>query len=220
MNKTRNYLIEFQAENKLVADGIVGFNTMRALTAILGLKSRRHLAFLLGQVKVESANYSAFRENLFYSRPETLCNTFPRYFKTREQAVPYIKNPEKLANYVYANRMGNGDVKSGDGFRYRGLGGIQLTGKYNIEGYLKYKGLSLDTNLNNLDNATHFFQTSLYYFQLNNIFNLIDSNNQLSDTVITQLVSRQVNLGTYKSHTEALHEELRINSTLKLLSLT
>ena len=85
----------------------------------------------LAQVAHESGNFSAVSENLNY-RAETLSKVFPKYFRDRDPN-DYAKQPEKIANLVYGSRMGNGDEDSGDGYRYRGRGLIQLTGKNNYD---------------------------------------------------------------------------------------
>lgn len=82
----------------------------------------------LGQVLHESAGLTRFTENLNYS-PERLCQVWPERFPTLADARPYANNPEALANRVYGGRMGN--TEPGDGWRYRGRGPIQLTGKSN-----------------------------------------------------------------------------------------
>lgn len=81
----------------------------------------------LGQVLHESAGLTRFTEGLSYSA-ERLCVIWPSRFPTLASAKPYAHNPEKLANKVYGSRMGNGNEASGDGFRFRGRGPIQLTG--------------------------------------------------------------------------------------------
>ena len=87
---------------------------------------RKQAAFL-GQCGHECGNFKIFEENLNY-RAETLCKLWPKRFPTLEFAKQYEKNPRKIANSVYASRMGNRDEASGDGFRFRGRGAIQLTG--------------------------------------------------------------------------------------------
>jgi putative chitinase len=86
------------------------------------------IAAFLAQVGHESGDLARTEENLNY-RKETLVRVWPSRFKTLEQAAAYEHQPEKLANHVYAGRMGNGHEASGDGFRYRGRGLIQLTGR-------------------------------------------------------------------------------------------
>lgn len=95
------------------------------------------VAAYLSQVLVESAYLTASVENLNYSA-DGLLKTFPKYFKSRAEAEAYARKPEKIANKVYANRYGNGNEASGDGWRYRGRGLIQLTFRSNYEELSKY----------------------------------------------------------------------------------
>lgn len=88
------------------------------------------LSHFLSQIGHESGNFRATIENLNYGA-KGLRTTFGRYFPTDELAKQYERKPEKIANRVYANRMGNGPESSGDGWKYRGRGYIQLTGKTN-----------------------------------------------------------------------------------------
>lgn len=92
------------------------------------------LAHFLAQCKHESGNFKFVRENLNYSA-KGLQTTFKKYFPTKELALEYERQPEKIASRVYANRMGNGDEESGDGWTYRGRGFIQLTGKDNYAAF-------------------------------------------------------------------------------------
>ncbi len=89
----------------------------------------RQAAFI-GQCAHESMNFTRLEENLNYSA-EGLMKTWPSRFPTLEAAQPYHRNPEKIANKVYAGRMGNGPEETGDGWLYHGRGLIQLTGKDN-----------------------------------------------------------------------------------------
>ncbi|MBI5660159.1 MAG: glycoside hydrolase family 19 protein [Nitrosomonadales bacterium] len=89
------------------------------------------IAAFLAQLAHESTETTRLTEGLSYSRAERLCKVWPKRFPAPASAVPYIKNPQKLANYVYAGRGGNGDRLSGDGWRYRGRGLFQLTFKDN-----------------------------------------------------------------------------------------
>lgn len=85
------------------------------------------MAAFLAQVAVESAETSSLVENLNYTTASRLCAVWPKRFPTQESAQPYVRNPQALANLVYANRGGNGDTVSGDGYHYRGRGLFQLT---------------------------------------------------------------------------------------------
>lgn len=94
------------------------------------INTRQRQSAFLAQVAHESAMFTRRTENLNYSA-ERLLAVFPRYFPTAELAARFGRKPELIANRVYANRMGNGGEASGDGYRYRGRGFIQLTGKSN-----------------------------------------------------------------------------------------
>lgn len=85
------------------------------------------MAAFLAQLAHESAETARLTEGLFYSKAERLCKVWQKRFPTPASAEPYVKNPQKLANFVYAGRGGNGDEASGDGWRYRGRGLFQLT---------------------------------------------------------------------------------------------
>jgi putative chitinase len=94
------------------------------------IDSRKQQAEFLANIGHETGNLSVFEENLNYSA-ERLMVVWPKRFPTIAATIGYARNPVALANKVYANRMGNGDEKSGDGWRYRGAGALQLTGKDN-----------------------------------------------------------------------------------------
>ena len=95
--------------------------------AKFNINSVRQQAAFLGQCGHECGNFKVFEENLNY-RAETLMKLWPKRFPTLEFAKQYEKNSRKIANSVYASRMGNRDEASGDGYRFRGRGAIQLTG--------------------------------------------------------------------------------------------
>jgi putative chitinase len=89
--------------------------------------SDEQLAHILGQCHHESGGFTADVENLNYGA-KGLMGIFKKYFPTEALAKAYERQPEKIANRVYASRMGNGDEKSGEGWKYRGRGALQLTG--------------------------------------------------------------------------------------------
>lgn len=98
------------------------------------INTPKRVAAFLAQCGHESAGFSVLKENLNYSA-DGLNKIFKKYFPTLESAQPYARNPEKIANKVYGGRMGNGPESSGDGWRYRGRGPIQLTGKDNYRAF-------------------------------------------------------------------------------------
>ena len=95
-----------------------------------GIDTPQRIACFLAQCGHESGGWRVFEENLNYSA-QGLMGIFGKYFPTMELAQEYQRQPEKIANRIYANRMGNGPEESGDGYKYRGRGPIQLTGKAN-----------------------------------------------------------------------------------------
>ena len=130
------------------------------------------LTHFLAQVAHESGNFKHLRENLNYSA-EGLIKVFPKYF-SKETALWYARKPEAIANLVYGSRMGNGDKNSGDGWRFRGRGYIQLTGKTNYKAFSNYIG---DANIMiNPDLiATKYPLTSAaWFFEKNKLWAICD----------------------------------------------
>ncbi|CAC9972899.1 glycoside hydrolase family 19 protein [Flavobacterium panici] len=128
-------------------------------------------------------------ENLNYSA-ERLLKIFPKYFKDLEMAKQYQRQPEKIANLVYADRMGNGDVESGDGWRYRGRGFIQLTGRNNYEAFSKHlKDEKILTEPETLLSEINALVSALWYWQTNKINAVIDDDNNLSIKRVTKKIN-------------------------------
>ncbi len=100
---------------------------MNAAFAEFGITEKQDIAAMLGHCAIETGGFTTFVENMNYSSTDRLLKIFPRKFKTAAQALPYIHQPEKLANLVYAGMYGNGDEASGDGWRFRGGGMAQTT---------------------------------------------------------------------------------------------
>lgn len=107
------------------------------------ISNHKRVSLFITQTYFESDFYHTFKENLYYTNPDRLVHIFPSHISSKT-AGDYIRDPEALANCVYANRMGNGDEDSGDGFRFCGRGAIQLTGKNNYESFAKDMSMSLD----------------------------------------------------------------------------
>jgi len=130
-------------------------------------------------------------ENLNYSA-ERLLKIFPKYFKDLETAKRYDRQPEKIGNLVYSNRMNNGDVASGDGWKYRGRSFIQITGKVNYEALAKHlnnENILTDPDL--LLSEVNAMVSALWYWQTNKINSVIDADTDLS----IQRVTRKINGG-------------------------
>ena len=107
------------------------------------INTPQRIAMFLAQCGHESGGFRVIKENLNYSAAG-LRKTFAKYFPNDAIANEYAKKPEKIANRVYANRMGNGDEASGDGYRYCGRGLIQLTGKQNYQAFAKDMEMDFD----------------------------------------------------------------------------
>ena len=152
------------------------------------INSPLRLAHFLSQCSHESGGFTATKENLNYSA-ERLLLIFPKYFKTLAEATPYHRNPAKIANKVYANRMGNGDEKSGDGFKFSGKGAIQLTGKDNYTAFDKFVPEDILTNPDLV--ATKYVMLSAAWFWNVNKLNAI------ADTGISAVspLTRKINGG-------------------------
>ena len=149
------------------------------------------LSHFLAQCGHESANFRAVKENLNYSA-EGLNKTFKKYFSTLESAKDYARQPERIASKVYANRMGNGNEASKDGFKYLGRGFIQLTGKAN---YLEFdKSVPEDIMANPELVATKYPLASAAWFWNKNGLNEI-ADKGATDAIVKSITKR-VNGGT------------------------
>jgi putative chitinase len=132
---------------------------------------RRQAAFI-ATCGHESQQLNRVSENLNYSA-QGLLRTFPRYF-TSSQAAVYARNPERIANRVYANRMGNGDESSGDGWRYRGAGLIQVTGHDNQQAVADHFGIPRQDIGDWLRTPEGAARSAAYYWQSNGLNELAD----------------------------------------------
>lgn len=159
--------------------------------AKFGITTNLRLAHFLAQCALESMNFTAVVENLNYSA-QRLLQVFPKYFKNVDPNA-YARNPQKIGSRVYANRMGNGDEASGDGFKYRGRGYIQLTGKNNYQSFTDHIGEDCVANPDLV--ATKYPLASAgFFFNSNNIWAICDQG--ASDAVVTA-VTKRVNGGTH-----------------------
>ena len=167
-------------------DGAFGPNTARAIAEHYGLNPNRG-AHLLGQAAHESGNFMISEENLNY-RAETMCRVWPSRFKSEAEAEPYARNPEKLANKVYADRMGNGSEASGDGYKNRGRGFIQLTGAINIKQFAEHIGRDslVDDPSPIADELA--MDSAIFFFEKNGLFAMADKG--VTDSIIKSITKR------------------------------
>ncbi|MEM9099734.1 MAG: peptidoglycan-binding protein [Pseudomonadota bacterium] len=122
---------------------IQGFQAARLSFEAASAETPLRLAHLIGQCAHESLRFTHDTESLYYSTPSRLSAVWPRRFPTEAAARPYARDPEKLANKVYGGRRDLGNTEPGDGWRYRGRGYLQLTGRANYTRYGRMLGLDL-----------------------------------------------------------------------------
>ena len=159
--------------------------------ARFGLNTPLRLAHFLAQCGHESGGFKVVNENLNYSS-KGLMGIFKKYFPTSQLAESYQRQPQKIANKVYASRMGNGPETSGEGFKFRGRGFIQLTGKENYTAF----GKSINEDIpNNPDLvATKYpLLSAAWFFTKNGLHKIADQG--ATDQVVTSITKR-VNGGT------------------------
>lgn len=156
------------------------------------------IAGFFAQVGHESAGLKTLEENLHY-RAETLDKIFPKYFvNAGRNAADYAKQPEKIANIVYASRMGNGDTASGDGYRFRGRGAIQLTGRDNYTAFGKTIGLTAEGVIDYVQTKRGALESACWYWASRNINAACDADD------ITKM-TKLVNGGTIGLEDRAKH---------------
>ena len=149
------------------------------------------LSHFLAQCGHESAGFKAVQENLNYGA-KGLLGIFKKYFPTEAKALQYERKPEKIANLVYGSRMGNGDEASGDGYKFRGRGYIQLTGKNNYAAF--GKAINEDITANPDLVSTKYPLLSAAWFWSSNSLNAL-ADKGADDTSVTAITKR-VNGGT------------------------
>jgi putative chitinase len=149
------------------------------------------LAHFLAQCGHESGGFRVTQENLNYSA-KGLNGIFKKYFPTEAAATPYARNPQKIANKVYANRMSNGDEASGDGYKFRGRGYIQLTGRANYTAFGKSIGEDVVSNPD-IVSGKHALLSAAWFWSNNGLNKLADGG--ATDAVVTTITKR-VNGGT------------------------
>lgn len=138
-----------------------------------GITDKDDIRRFIAQAGHESGSFNIMSENLNYSA-DGLRKIFPKYFASITQANAYARQPVKIANRVYANRMGNGPESSGDGYKFRGAGFIQLTGKINHTNFAKYIGKNLSESLNYVRTLTGAMESACYFWKKNGLSSVKD----------------------------------------------
>lgn len=162
-----------------------------ALNEILpeyGIDTPQRVAAFLAQCAHESGGFKFLKENLNY-RAVSLRKTFPKYFPDDAIAAAYANKPQMIANRVYANRMGNGDEASGDGFRYCGRGLIQLTGRDNYAFFAGSLDIPIEEAAEYLETFEGAVQSACWFWETNNL-------NQWADKDDILTLTKRINGGT------------------------
>jgi putative chitinase len=153
-----------------------------------GITAPRCVAAFLGQCAVESGGFRDLQEDLLYSAAR-LCEVWPERFPTVEAAQACAHQPEALANRVYANRMGNADEASGDGWRFRGRGLIQITGRSAYEHFARAMSMTLDQAAEHAATQSGAIDSAVWFWSANEL-------NALATTWSVDLLTRKINGGT------------------------
>ena len=175
--------------NGKIPDSVYG--ELQSVMDKFGINSPVRMSHFLGQCAHESGNFKFKSENLNYSTKGLLA-TFPKYFKQSGLAEAYARNPERIASRVYADRIGNGAEGTGDGWKFRGRGYIQLTGKSN---YSTFDGFVNEDIISNPDLVAKKYPllSAAWFFHRNKLNTISDKG--LSETVILEL-TKKINGGT------------------------
>jgi putative chitinase len=148
-------------------------NALNHVLPDYGITTKEQVACFIGQTAHESGEFNVLKENLNYSA-EGLCKVWPKRFPSVSTAQPYNRNPEKIANKVYADRMGNGSEASGEGFKFRGRGCIQLTGKDNYSKFAKSINKTLDETVAYCETLDGAIASGCYFWQANNLNRFVE----------------------------------------------
>lgn len=185
--------MSFELKKEHVAEMLKGNKNVDAWHAAMvkifpkyGIDTPNRIAGFCAQCGHESLNFTVLEENLNY-KAETLEKLFSKYFsKAGRNAADYAKQPEKIANVIYASRMGNGDTASGEGYKFRGRGIIQLTGKDNYSNFGKSINKSLDEVIEYVKTLDGALESACWYWGTRQLNAACDANDI---TKMTKLVN-------------------------------
>jgi putative chitinase len=186
---TREQLVKVLSKNgkQVVRDGLVD-GLLKTMDKYEISDNDYRIAMFLAQVAHESGGFKYMVESINMSA-KRIRQVWPSRFPTEESAMPYANNPQKLANKVYASRMGNGDEASGDGYRYRGRGLIQVTGKSNYTSFARSQNIALQDVISYLETDEGASESAGWFWNSRNL-------NPLADIEDVEKVSRKINGGT------------------------
>lgn len=182
---TQEQLAKILPKNKAIVEWLPLVNELLDKYEI---NSKERVAAFLAQTAHESLEFTILTENLNYSA-DSLCKVWPRRFPSLTEAQPFHRNPQKIANRVYSSRLGNSDEASGDGWKYRGRGLIQLTGKDNYSAFANSMNIGLDEAVLYLDTKRGALESACWFWKKNNL-------NVLADAQDIVALSKKINGGT------------------------
>jgi len=182
-----------------------------------GIDGPKRLSHFIGQTEEETGKYTRETENLNYSA-EALLSLFPKHFDGASDAANYARKPEQIANRIYADRMGNGPEESGDGWKYRGRGDLQLTGKAAYQAYQDWLNVDAAAGeevdlINNPDlvaTAPYDLLSAAWFFSTNHLWPICDKGVDVATiTEITKHVNGgTINLDTRIKYTQDIYNAL------------
>jgi putative chitinase len=185
------------------------YAAMMELLPQYDIVTEQRVAGFIAQCSHESLEFTILEENLNYS-DKGLLATFPKYFRDRSPEA-YARKPEAIANVVYANRMGNGSEKSGDGWKFRGRGVIQLTGHDNYSNFGKDVGMDVDKVIKYLGTKKGALHSACWYWNSRNLNAVADSGDVVK---MTKLINGgTIGLEDRKKHYEHALEILGVKGS-------
>ena len=199
-NFTKEQLKEMIPRNPYVSQW---YEAISSILPEYEINTPQRVAAFLAQCAHESGGFVFLKENLNY-KAASLRKVFPKYFPDDATAAAYAKKPERIANRVYANRMGNGPEDSGDGWRYCGRGLIQLTGKDNYTFFAASIDVPVEEASEYLQTFEGAVQSACFFWDQNNLNKWADSGDILT-------LTKRINGGTIgledriKHYEHALH---------------
>jgi putative chitinase len=199
-NFTRDQLAQMIPKNPYIDHW---FEAISTILPEYDINTPQRVAAFLAQCAHESGGFVFLKENLNY-KAASLRRVFPKYFPDDATANAYAMQPEKIANRVYANRMGNGPEESGDGFRYCGRGLIQLTGKDNYTFFAGSLDIPVEEASEYLQTFEGAVQSACFFWEQNNLNTWADKGDILT-------LTKRINGGTIgledrtKHYQHALH---------------
>ena len=165
------------------------YDAMLEILPLWELDTVERVAMFIAQCGHESGGFRVVSENLNYSA-KALNTIFPKYFKRAgRDANEYHRQPEKIANVIYANRMDNGDTESGDGWRFRGGGLIQLTGRYNYTKFAEAVEMDIDSAVDYVRTQKGAIDSACWFWDTNNL-------NKWADDMDIVGATKRINGGT------------------------